>query len=163
MIHDLLLMAWPYTGGDNNNTILTSFRWATDYFPPDPYTGIPAPSLTQISFSVNDTGYELLYRCQGCLSWAQPAGDGTTEAEGVGLAPTAVGGQLQMGHAQSFDAPGNAACPEGITVGFHDNGYGQWVADLAGAAREEYEQWKGLDARTVEGDCAAGASAEGGR
>jgi len=37
MTKDLLLMAWPYQG-----KILTSLRWADDYFPPVPFTATNA-------------------------------------------------------------------------------------------------------------------------
>ena len=147
MVQDLLLMAWPY----NNDSVLTSFRWATDYFPPDPYAGAGAGStvVDQISSWVNGTGYELIYRCRGCLSWEQDGEEG---------AANTTAGRLFLGHAQSFDAPGNAGCPAEMVVGFHDNGYGQWMASLEGVAREEYEGWAALATQTVADDCAAGTA-----
>ncbi|KAL1850426.1 hypothetical protein VTK73DRAFT_9685 [Phialemonium thermophilum] len=185
MTDDLLLMAWPYLAQANvtaNTTrpggkrqsaggtwqVLTSFRWATDYFPPGPYNGssngnatagsVQLPILTQISSRVDFGGgtWELLYRCQNCFAWSQ---DGWTESVATAVASGGgddggSGAELVLGHAQSFDGPqGNAGCPDSIVVPFHDNGYGQWAASLANVSRPEYKRWASLATSMSRGSC----------
>ncbi|KAH8883569.1 CBD9-like protein, partial [Thozetella sp. PMI_491] len=128
MTQDLLLMAWPYQG-----QVLTSFRYINDYFKPPVYTG--NATLTQISSSVNATSFQIIYRCQNCFSWSQ---DAYSEA-----APTTEGGLL-LGYAQAFKGPTNPGCPAQLDFGFHDNGYGQWLANLTGTNSSSYSAWSKL-------------------
>ncbi|KAK3934322.1 hypothetical protein QBC46DRAFT_359113, partial [Diplogelasinospora grovesii] len=140
MTNDLLLMAWPY-GGE----VLTSFRWATDYFMPVPYHGTTSPQLSVIRSSANASGYEIVYRCVKCFSWGDASRNYTESVS------TSSGGMV-LGYAQSFDPPiSNAGCPERMTFGFHDAGYQQWEVDVKGdgVAREGYEKWAALAAGGV--------------
>lgn len=136
MTNAILLMAWPYNG-----QVLTSFRLATDYFMPDVYTG--DAKLTQMSSWVNATGYEVVFHCANCL---------TPGAELPGPVQTSLGA-IVLGHAQSSDAPANAACPSEITYQFHNNGYGQWLATLDDVASPQYATWAALKGEVVEGAC----------
>jgi cellobiose dehydrogenase (acceptor) len=143
MIRDLLVMAWPF--GD---TVLTSFRWAEDYFPPDLFLG--TAKLSQISSWVNETMYEVIFRCEGCLSWT--ADDGSIETVAT------TDGRLLLGHAQSHDAPDNPGCPDDILVKFHDNGFGLWMADIGNASSTDYTKWAALATKTVPDTCTTATS-----
>lgn len=142
MTQALLLVAWPYQG-----QVLTSFRYAYSYQLPPVYTG--DAKLTQISSFVNDTHYGLTYRCQRCLAWNA---DGTP-----GKAPTSAG-FLVLGRAQSKKDPTNAGCPNQISYGFHDNGYGQYGAPLDKVVNPSYSEWAALATKTVTGSCGAATS-----
>ncbi|TLD13429.1 uncharacterized protein PgNI_03000 [Pyricularia grisea] len=139
MIGALLLVAWPH--GDE---VLTSFRYVTGYDFPGVYKG--DAKLTQISSKITDDYYEVTYRCQGCLAWEQDGDAGKTSTSQ---------GFLVLGRASGSDTPTNPDCPDKITHGFHDTGFGQYGAVLQGLARSEYSQWVGLATKTVSGNCGA--------
>jgi len=144
MPNDLLLMAWPY-----QSQVLTSFRFVGDYFLPPPYSG--SASLTQIRSSVNATGFEVLYRCQGCFSWSS--------ADYNETAPTATGDPLVFGYAIAAEAPKNAGCPDKIEFGFHQQGYGEWGIPVENATQASYSKWTSLATKSVNGSCTGTASA----
>ncbi|KAK0708434.1 cellobiose dehydrogenase [Lasiosphaeris hirsuta] len=137
MTQALLLMAWPFNG-----TVYTSLRYATGYNMPTPYTG--NATVTQISSTFKAGQFELIYRCQGCLSWNQGGS--------VGKVST-TSGSLILGHAASKTNLRNPSCPDKAFFGFHDNGYGQWGADLAKAPQADYAKWAALSAAAVPTDC----------
>ncbi|KAL1840629.1 hypothetical protein VTJ49DRAFT_280 [Mycothermus thermophilus] len=137
MTQSLLLVTWAY-----ENNVYTSFRYATGYTLPGLYTG--DATLTQLSVNVTDDSYELIYRCQNCFSWDQ---DGST-----GSATTSEG-YLVLGRAASRTGVVGPTCPDTATFGFHDNGFGQWGAQLEGATHEEYAEWASLPGLTVETTC----------
>jgi cellobiose dehydrogenase (acceptor) len=145
MVQALLLMAWPHEG-----KVLTSFRWATDFFMPGPYIG--NATVTQISSAVNDSSYELIYRCQNCLSWEQ---DGTSAVS------ASTQGFLILGRAAAAEGPDKdtAGCPDDIVFGFHTNGYGQWLAPLENVTSSSYEKWAALATQAVPRNCGGSASA----
>lgn len=143
MTQDLLLMAWPYQGN-----VLTSLRWATDYFMPLPYKS--NTTVDQISSKVNATGFELIFRCRNCFSWAQGSYN-----ESVNTSTN--DGFLLFGFAQAGQGPQNAGCPDRITFDFHDNGYGQWGALAANATRASYSKWAALPTQAVNVTCTGGA------
>ncbi|TPX17845.1 uncharacterized protein E0L32_002946 [Thyridium curvatum] len=116
MLRNLLLMAWPHEG-----RVLTSFRWATDYFKPGVYGG--NATLTQVTSRVDPRGFEVMYRCGDCLRWSEGADEGSAGTSA---------GSLMLGWAQGADGPTDAASPEGIDFIFHNNGYGTWRAELEG-------------------------------
>lgn len=142
MIHSLLLVAYPYNG-----QVLTSFRWATDYFMPDLYSGDGSPTITQIRSSVNELRYELVYRCQNCFSWDD------AEGENQGSSNSSEG-EIMLGYAQAADGPTNPERPSEITLQYHTLGYAQWVVPVRNVTREDYETWSEL-ARDTEapGEC----------
>lgn len=80
-----------------SNRKQTSFRYASGYTAPDIYTG--NASLTQISSSINDTHYELTYRCESCWTWDQ-AGASASQVP----ATTSAAAQI-IGWAQATVAP----------------------------------------------------------
>lgn len=139
MVNALLLMAWPFQG-----QVLTSFRFVSDYFMPDLYSG--NASLTQISSWVNATGYEVIFRCQNCTAWDQVGNSGAVMS-------SQPGGTLVLGRAQAADGPENAGCPNEIAYGFHNNGYGEWGADVEKIASPSYSKWASLATRIVPGSC----------
>jgi cellobiose dehydrogenase (acceptor) len=139
MTQSLLLMAWPFNG-----QVLTSFRYATGYQPPGLYAGNAI--LTQISSSVSATGYELIYRCQNCFSWDHDGAKGNVST---------AAGLLVLGRAQAKRAPTNPSCPNTITPNYHNNGFGQWGAPLAGVVNANYAKWAALATTTVTGACGA--------
>lgn len=143
MTQALLLMAWPY-GGDQ---VLTSFRYTPGYQAPPVYTG--NAKLTQISSSQNETTYEVIYRCQNCFTW---------NAGGTNVTSQTSQGTLVLGRAQALKSVGNAGCPDRITFGFHDNGYGQFGAPLDGIPQSSYSSWAALATKAVSTNCGAAST-----
>jgi len=120
----LLLVASP----DGNN-VKTQFEYAGGYVAPDPYTG--NATLTQIYHTVNDTHFELVYRCQWCWVWNQ---DGAEDSR----LPT--DGSVQViAWAQHNDLP---PAPGGTWV-FHNNGQSQFPIEVTGARNAKYADWIG--------------------
>lgn len=137
MTQALLLMAWPFNG-----TVYTSFRYTTGYNMPLPYTG--NATLTQIATSFKAGQFELIYRCQGCFSWNQGGSTGNVSTSS---------GNLVLGRAASKSNMHNPSCPDKAFFGFHDNGYGQFGANLEGAAQADYTKWAALSAAAAPADC----------
>ncbi len=136
MTQSLLLVAWPY-----KDEILYSFRFATVWQMPTLYTG--NAKLTQIYSYVNDSQFEMVYRCQNCFSW------------NVGPSITSVSssaGLFVLGRAQGAAPPDAPSCPDKIRFGFHDAGYGQYGANLTGAANPSYSAWAALATKTASTD-----------
>jgi cellobiose dehydrogenase (acceptor) len=105
--------------------LLTSNR---GYVAPDDYTG--NATLTQISHSVNDTHFELIYRCQWCWVWNQAGAEGSQIPDEVQV----------IGWAQH-----NALPPGGSTGwAFHNNGQSQFGIEVAGARNAKYDTWAKL-------------------
>ncbi|KAK7541495.1 cellobiose dehydrogenase [Phyllosticta citricarpa] len=125
MTSSLLLIAWA----DGDDTVRTSFRYATGYTEPKAYTG--NATLSPISHKINDTNFELIYRCQWCWFWDQ---DGSTGSQ----PPT---GQSEViGWAQSVDNPSPVSDDSG-TIQQHNNGMGQFGLPVASARNAEYTKW----------------------
>ncbi|KAH8887786.1 hypothetical protein GQ53DRAFT_872520 [Thozetella sp. PMI_491] len=137
MTSSLLLMAWPYNG-----EVYTSFRYTPGYQTPPVYTG--NATLTQISSFVNATMWELVYRCQNCFSWNQNGATGKVSTSSK---------FFLMGRAAAKRGPYNAQCPDKMTFGFHDHGYGQYGAQLDNATHTSYSAWAALATKTVATDC----------
>jgi cellobiose dehydrogenase (acceptor) len=137
MTQALLLVAWAY-----ENTVYTSFRYATGYTLPGLYTG--NAKLTQISSNVTATGFELLYRCENCFAWNQ---------DGTDASVSTTAGNLILGHAAAKQGLVNPTCPDKATFGFHDNGFGQWGAPLDGAAQASYATWAAMAKTTPKVNC----------
>jgi cellobiose dehydrogenase (acceptor) len=136
MTQALLLVAWA-----NGDEVLTSFMFATGYNLPEVYTG--NATLTQISSKVTDTGFEILYRCQGCFSWDHDGATGGVQTSS---------GLLVLGRAAAKAAPSNPSCPAKISFGQHDT-FGQFGAPLETIANASYTTWARLATKTVSGDC----------
>ncbi len=132
MTQALLLVAWA-----SENTVYTSFRYATGYTLPGLYTG--NAKLTQISSNVTATSFELLYRCENCFAWNQ---------DGTDASVSTAQGNLILGRAAGKQGLVNPTCPDKATFGFHDNGFGQWGAPLEGVPQADYAKWAAL-AKTV--------------
>lgn len=137
MTQALLLMAWPY-----EDQILTSFRFAPGYAAPEVYTG--DAKLTQISSTLSEDSFELLYRCENCFSWDQ---DGSTGSVST------TEGLLITGRAAAKAAPGNPSCPNDIQIQQHDYGFGQFGASLDEVPNASYSEWAELATATVTGAC----------
>ncbi|KAI1437222.1 fungal cellulose binding domain-containing protein [Xylaria sp. CBS 124048] len=143
MTNSLLLMAYPY-----EDEVLTSFRYATGYVEPDLYTG--DAQLTQISSTVNDTYYSVIFRCQNCFTWDQDGASGSQ--------PTSAG-FLLLGWCNSFTPPTNPSCPTDITLVQHDNGQAIFGAELdSNIANPSYTDWVSMATATVTGDCGGGTT-----
>ncbi|KAI1816291.1 hypothetical protein GGS20DRAFT_248754 [Poronia punctata] len=136
MTNALLLVAW-----NNGDEVLTSFRFATGYTMPAEYTG--SANLTQISSTVSDDGFELLYRCQDCFSWDQDGADGSVST---------TAGTLVLGRASAGTVPSNPTCPSDISLVQHET-FGQWGAKLETTVSDSYEEWAALATHVVAGDC----------
>ena len=141
MNNALLLVAWPWNG-----QVMTSFRSTVQWAMPTEYTGSDA-KLTQISSFVNETVFEVIFRCERCLSWK--TADNTTHAVNT------TAGHLVLGRAQAFQGPSAASCPSRMALGFHDAGYGQYGVDLTGVINPSYSTWASLATHAVTTDCAS--------
>jgi cellobiose dehydrogenase (acceptor) len=137
MTQALLLVAWQFNG-----TVYTSFRYTTGYTMPVKYTG--DAKLTQISATVTDTTFEVLYRCQNCFSWSQDGNEGSVST---------TEGFLVLGRASAKSGLENPTCPDTATFGFHDNGFGQWGAQLEGVPQASYATWAALATKTPTVSC----------
>ncbi|KAL1907886.1 hypothetical protein Sste5344_006309 [Sporothrix stenoceras] len=139
MTNSLLLVAWPWNG-----QVMTTFRYATKWAMPTEYTG--DAKLTQISSFVNETMFEVIYRCQNCFSW------NTTETTKQTVNTTS--GTLLFGRALAMRGPQAASCPSKMTFGFHDSGYSQYGVDLSNAIHPSYASWAALATHVATTDCA---------
>ncbi|KAK3622679.1 hypothetical protein LTR56_022058 [Elasticomyces elasticus] len=126
MTSSLMLVTW--IDGDD---VKTSFRYASGYVAPDIYTG--NATLSQISHSINDTHYELTYRCQDCWSWDQDGAAGSQVPD-----TTASAAQL-IGWAHATNAPTNPSeADSGIQQHANDGIFGALVASARNTA---YTNW----------------------
>ncbi|RYO77912.1 hypothetical protein DL766_001885 [Monosporascus sp. MC13-8B] len=137
MTQALLLVAWPY-----EDQVLTSFRYATGYSSPVPYTG--DAKLTQIASKMNETHFELQYRCENCFSWDHDGSTGSVSTSN---------GVLVVGRAAANAVPSNAECATSAVLQQHNNGFGQFGAALDGVPNESYSAWAEKATATVTGDC----------
>ncbi|KAI2464125.1 carbohydrate-binding module family 1 protein [Annulohypoxylon bovei var. microspora] len=138
MTNSLLLMFWPY-----EDQVLTSFRFATGYTAPDVYTG--NATLTQVSSTIDEDHFSLIFRCQDCFAWDQDGATGSTSTSS---------GALILGWASSLQAPTNPACPADIALVFHSNGDSMWSATLdQNVVNPSYSQWASQATATVTGSC----------
>lgn len=138
MTNALLLVAWPWNG-----QVMTTFRYAVKWAMPTEYTG--DAKLTQISSFVNETMFEVIYRCENCLSWRT--------AENTTHAVNTTSGNLVLGRAQAFKGPVAASCPSRMTFGFHDSGYSQYGVDLNNVIHPSYSSWAAMATHAVTTDC----------
>ncbi|KAJ2898357.1 carbohydrate-binding module family 1 protein [Zalerion maritima] len=136
MTSSLLLMAWPY--GDE---VLTNFLFASGYDNPEIYEGNAA--LSQIKSTIDDDGFELLFRCENCFA-----------ADDVSTVSTS-GGILVLGWAQSTTWPTNPECPADVSVAEqHDNGEGIFGGSISDdAIQASYSDWIALATGTPTGEC----------
>lgn len=141
MTSSLLLLTWL-----NGDEVMTSFRYATGYTAPDIYTG--NATLTQISSTVNDTHYELTYRCESCWSWEQ---SGVTGAQ---VPATTSGAAQLMGWAQATNAP-TTPTDSDSAIKQHAND-GIFGAVVASARNADYTSWISL--ATASATASAGAA-----
>ncbi|ERT01715.1 hypothetical protein HMPREF1624_00009 [Sporothrix schenckii ATCC 58251] len=137
MTNSLLLVAWPWNG-----QVMTTFRYATKWTMPTEYIG--DAKLTQISSFVNETMFEVIYRCQNCFSWK------TTETTTQTVNTTS--GTLLFGRALAVRGPDAASCPSKMTFGFHDSGYSQYGVDLTNAIHPSYASWAAMATHVVSTD-----------
>lgn len=137
-------MAWPF-----EDQVLTSFRFATGYSEPVPYTG--NATLTTLASTVSDTAFEIVYRCQDCFVWSQDGAEGKVS--------TSTGSTV-LGRAASNEAPGNPGCPNEITIPYHRRLFGQWGAPFANATAASYSQYAALPPKptTTATTCAGGGA-----
>lgn len=139
-------MAWPY-----ESQVLTSFRFATGYSEPAAYTG--NATLTTLASSVNDTAFEIVYRCENCFKWSQDGADGQVS--------TSTGSTV-LGRAASNEAPGNPGCPKDITIPYHRRLFGQYGASFANATVASYSKYAALPPKpTTTATTCAGATPTG--
>ncbi|KAF2276470.1 cellobiose dehydrogenase-like protein [Westerdykella ornata] len=141
MPNSLLLVAWP-----DGDAVKTRFVYAGGYVAPEDYTG--DATITQISHSVSDDHFELVYHCQKCWVWNQKGAEGEQR-------PTADREVLVIGWAQHKDVPGT-------TWTFHNNGQSQFGAPVADARNSKYDQWKGTPTPTPTGSPSSTSSAPAG-
>ncbi|EJT76520.1 hypothetical protein GGTG_06439 [Gaeumannomyces tritici R3-111a-1] len=115
------------------------------YYMPALYSG--NSTVTQIRSAVNDTNYELVFRCQDCLWWSEEG------YEPGSLSTSNPDQYATLGYAQSKAAPQPAGCPGRIGFTFHDDGFAQYFAEYAGAVSPKYKEWAALATKTVTGTC----------
>lgn len=118
MPNALLLVAWP-----EKDAVKTIFAYAGGYVAPDTYTG--NANITQISSTVTDTDFTLIYHCQGCWVWNQNGAEGsqlpTSEVQVIGWAQ----------HDKIFSG----------TWVQHNKGQSQFGAPVADARNAKYSDW----------------------
>lgn len=113
----LLLVAWA-----EGETVKTQFMHAGGYAQPDLYTG--NATVIPISQKVNETHFELIYRCQWCWAWNQNGAENSQ-----------LPGEFQViGWAQHLTNP---ATP----IGFHNNGQSQFGVPVESARKPQYTEW----------------------
>lgn len=95
---------------------------------------------SRVTNASNGSMFEIVYICQNCLQWSQGG-----KANNVS---TSNGGSA-LGRAAAKVGPSNAGCPSQISFGFHDNGYGQFVADFANATSSNYDKWSVLPGKAI--------------
>ncbi|KAF2871105.1 cellobiose dehydrogenase-like protein [Massariosphaeria phaeospora] len=117
MPDSLLLVAFP-----DGDAVKTRFVYAAGYIAPEDYTG--NATLTPISHTVNDTSFELVYRCQWCWIWNQKGAEGSQ---------VPVEQQL-IGWAQHDDVPGTRWV-------FHNKGQSLFPLMVADARNAKYTEW----------------------
>lgn len=126
MTGSLLLVTWV-----NENEVMTNLRYASGYTAPEQYTG--NASVIPISSSVNDTYYEITFRCKGCWKWSQDGVPGSAVP-----ATTASAAQI-IAWAQATEAPANPAQTDSSIVQHAaDNIFGIPVASARNTA---YTNW----------------------
>jgi len=138
MTNSLLLVAWPY-----KDQVLTSFRYATQWVMPAEYVG--KAKLTQIYSLVNNSMFEMVFRCQNCFSW-------NTDGGMVNVSTTK--GQLVFGRALAAKGPDAPLCPSKIRFGFHDAGYSQYGANIVNLAQKSYSAYAAMATKVVSTNCA---------
>ena len=129
MTSSLLLVLWP-----NGDEVMTSFRYASGYVAPDIYTG--NATLQQISHTVNDTHFEVIYRCQNCWEWNQAGATGSQIP-----ATTASAAQL-LGWVQATALPDDPSNSDAVIVQHQDDGL--FGAAVASARNTAYTSWISL-------------------
>ncbi|SPO04774.1 probable cellobiose dehydrogenase [Cephalotrichum gorgonifer] len=145
MTNKLLLMAWPSEG-----EVLTQLMWASGYDLPVAYTG--DAKITQISSHINDTHYELIYRCEGCLQWDQGgATGGLSSSSGFAL----------LGWAHANDSPGSPECAAKVVPQQHDAQSLFPATPDEAIANPSYTDWAALATKTVTGNCGGGPDPTG--
>ncbi|RMZ68244.1 fungal cellulose binding domain-containing [Pyrenophora seminiperda CCB06] len=135
MPNSLLLVAWP-----ESTAVKTKFVFASGYVAPNDYTGNAV--LSQIYHTVNDTNFELVYRCQHCFSWNQ---DG------------AAGSQLPTGEVNVIGWAQHDKIFDGTWV-FHNKGQSLFGAQTAPARNAKYAQWAALAGTSPSGTPTASPS-----
>jgi cellobiose dehydrogenase (acceptor) len=137
MSNNLLLFAYPHDG-----EILTSFLWATAQVEPGLYEG--DATLTQISSTIDEDGFTLIYRCQGCTSWSQDGNSGQLAT----TSPIAV-----LGWCHGRTNPTNPECPLEAVMVQHETQSIFGAQLTSNAFNDEYDQWVELATEVVEGNC----------
>ncbi|KAK5119901.1 hypothetical protein LTR85_007227 [Meristemomyces frigidus] len=146
MTSSLLLVTWI-----DGTEIMTSFRYASGYVAPDIYTG--NATLTQISSSINDTHYELTYRCEGCWKWDQGGATGSQVP-----ATTSAAAQL-IGWAQATNPPTSPSEADSV-IKQHAND-GIFGALVASARNTAYTSWVELATATSSASATATGNSTG--
>ncbi|KAL1748123.1 hypothetical protein HDZ31DRAFT_30414 [Schizophyllum fasciatum] len=122
MVGPLLLAAWANAG-----SLVSSFRQATAYAQPPPYTGSNV-SLSPISAGtyINATHASLTFLCAGCVD------------DELSFAPTDT--STIMAYALSHTSPQSPGSA-GANLSFHGAGFGQFTVLLSDAQSPDYEAW----------------------
>ncbi|KAI6869342.1 cellobiose dehydrogenase [Hortaea werneckii] len=133
MTGSLLLLSW--LDGDE---IMTSFRYASGYTQPDIYNG--NATLSKISQNINDTHFELTYRCENCWSWDHEG------ATGDQIPATTSSAVQIIGWAQATQAP-NSPSDADSDIKQHDDD-GIFGAAVGSARNSAYTSWVSLATAT---------------
>jgi len=110
--------------------VVSSFRQAfnEDDNPPEVAGTFQVRPIAEAT-SVNNTFLTYTFLCENCLD------------AGLGLAPEAQ--SAEMGWALAGRAVRNAGSSNGV-LDFHDSGFGDFQANIAGARNAEFETWAAL-------------------
>ncbi|KAF2663645.1 CBD9-like protein [Microthyrium microscopicum] len=124
MTESLLLLFWT-----DGTTVRHSFRYAMDKNGLSFYQG--SAKLYSYAMSLNDTHYQLTYRCVHCLEWHYQ--------NETGRAETDVGAFL-LGWAQATKGPRYPKYSNS-PLGFHDVGYGMFPVDTELIRLPNYDKY----------------------
>ncbi|KAH7092625.1 cellobiose dehydrogenase [Paraphoma chrysanthemicola] len=129
MRNSLLAVAWP-----NGESVYSSLRTTTGYTSPGVFNGDAVIKTIPEGTSINSTGFTFTFLCERCI------------VEGRAFDPTAETGVL--GWAMSSDSP---TTPSSVSspLQFHDQGFGGFGVDLAGAKSAEFATWAALATGTT--------------
>lgn len=153
----LLMAAWASTPAPNAGSgaaagggVISSFRQAEneDDNPPE-VSGTFLARPIAAGTSANATHLKYTFLCEGYLD----------ASLGLGAADTA--GTAEMGWALASTAVRNAGSSDGV-LAFHDSGFGDFQADLAGAKFAEFETWAAMAGAPLVGSSSAKPIVPGG-
>jgi cellobiose dehydrogenase (acceptor) len=129
MRNSLLAVAWP-----NGDSVYSSLRTTTGYSNPGVFDGDSVIKTIPEGTSVNSTGFTFTFLCERCI------------VDGKAFNVTAETGVL--GWAMSSASPTTPSSASSA-LEYHDQGFGGFGFDLAGAKSADFATWAALASATT--------------